>query len=40
MKIDESHQASALVLTEFAHDELESRLLRAIRLMSNIRKRG
>jgi transcriptional regulator with XRE-family HTH domain len=39
MKTDESHQASALVMAEFAHDELESRLLRAIRCMSNIRKR-
>lgn len=39
MKLDDSHQASAVVMSEFAHDELESRLLLAIRRMGSVRKR-
>jgi hypothetical protein len=39
MKMGDSHQASAIVMAEFAHDELESRLLLAIRRMVSVRKR-
>jgi len=39
MKTGASHQVSALVLAEFAKDELESRLLLAIRRMGSVRKR-
>ena len=39
MRTDESHQESALVIAEFAQDDLESRLLVAIRRMGNVRKR-
>jgi transcriptional regulator with XRE-family HTH domain len=39
MKMGDSHQASAIVMSEFAHDELESRLLIAIRRMGSARKR-
>jgi transcriptional regulator with XRE-family HTH domain len=39
MKIGASQQPSALVLSEFAQDELESRLLQAIRRMGSARKR-
>jgi transcriptional regulator with XRE-family HTH domain len=39
MKANDSHQVPAMVLTEFAQDELESRLLQAIRRMNSERKR-
>jgi len=39
MNMGDTHQASAVVMSEFAHDELESRLLHAIRRMGSARKR-
>ena len=38
MKINDSHQAPALGMSEFAHDELESRLLAAIRRISESKR--
>lgn len=38
MRLRESEQAPALVLSEFAHDEMEARLLHAIRQIP-VRKR-
>jgi hypothetical protein len=38
MRVGEQDQAPAMVLSEFAHDELESRLLQSIRRLA-IRKR-
>lgn len=40
MKVNDSHQPPAIVLSEFAQDELESRMLAAIRRMGNLRKRA
>ncbi|MBS0463071.1 MAG: helix-turn-helix transcriptional regulator [Proteobacteria bacterium] len=38
MKASDSHQAAALTISECAHDELESRLLHAIRRLSAIKR--
>ena len=39
MKIGDTQQATAIVVSDFAYDDLESRLLHAIRRMSSLRKR-